>query len=129
LSFGLSILEKFFSVAVKRREVQMNRLILGIFLVVIAMVSAQYQPPYQGQQNYRPIPAPVGNNYDDPGYRPGVAIDTRERYDQYGNRVRYTRICDDNGCYDRRNGSAGVTTNVVLAAICATFAAATIYLH
>lgn len=106
----------------------MNNLILGVILGLIAIVSAQYQPPYQGQPPRPQIPQPVGVNYDDP-YRQGSSIDTRERYDQYGNRVRYTRICDDNACYDRRNGSPGTTTNTILMTACATLAAVTIYLH
>lgn len=138
LSFKLFKLE-IFSVA-KKKELKMNRLICGIFLGLIAIVTAQYQPPFQNRPQYQPQyqqpQQPYGENYDDPCRRPGADcflrgenIDTRERYDINGNRLRYTRICDERGCYDRRNGSSTLTTNFALMTICAVLAAAKIFSH
>jgi hypothetical protein len=141
LNFKLFILE-YFRLPQKNKRIKMNRLIFGIFLGLITVVTAQYQPPYNRPQYQPQYQEPFGNiptppNFDDPCRRPGAncysqgggSIDTRERVDINGNRVRYTRICDDRGCYDRRNGSSALSINSLLMTICAAIAAAKLYLH
>lgn len=122
----------------------MNRLIFGILLGLIAIVSAQYQPPFQNRPQYQPQyqapPQPYGANYDNRenlnrglggnnNYYTAGEIDTRERFDINGNRVRYTRICDERGCYDRRSGSSVLSINFMLVTVCAAIAAVKMLLH
>lgn len=130
----------------------MNRLVLIAFLGLIAVASAQWggnqnYPQYPNQfQNQPQFPNPPQfPNINDLCNQPGANCKIDSRFaeessvtDERGQSTKYTRVCDDRGCYDRkvnsqqsynRSGSSAVTTNSVLVTICAVFIAAKIYLH
>lgn len=92
----------------------MNKLVFCcIFGVLIACVVSQNRvppPPLQPQ-----FPGVTGWNPSDPNHpcnQPGANCNLNSRFaeessyiDHRGNRERYTRVCDDRGCYERRVSS------------------------
>jgi len=136
---------------------KMNRLVLIAFLGLVAVVSAQWgsnnqnypqfpnqqpfpnQPPFPNQQ---PFPA-----INDLCNQPGANCKTQSRFaeessvtNERGDTTKYTRVCDDRGCYDRkvqnpsssygvRNGSSAVAVNTVLLTVCAALIGRKIYVN
>lgn len=123
----------------------MNRLLVFCVLVgLIAAATAQFnnqQFPNNQFPNQFPnqqFPNQQFPNIADYCKQPGSNCKVDSRFaeessvsDNRGNNVKYTRVCDDRGCYDRKvySGSSAVTTNFLLMAICAVFVGAKIIFH
>lgn len=130
----------------------MNCLVFCVLLGLIATASAQWanqQYPNQFPAPNQPAPFPnqPGSFPNQPGAQypnindmckqPGANCRVDSRYaeetsvtDNKGQTTKYTRVCDDRGCYDRKvySGSTAVSTNCILVTICALLAAK-IYFH
>lgn len=101
----------------------MSRFVLLGLLALTCVVSAQYQQQYPNQQypnQQYPVQFP---NVDDLCRRPGAncRVDNRFAEEQSvvndrGQTHRYSRVCDERGCYERKyySGSSAITTNFIL---------------
>lgn len=96
----------------------MNKLVLFCtFVTLFAIASAQWnQPPYQPGFPGQP-------NINDLCSQPGANCNINTRFaeessytDHRGNSQKFSRVCDDRGCYERRltNDSAPMSMSVVL---------------
>lgn len=114
----------------------MNYLVLCCFFTVLiaSVVSQNRVPPIGVAQQY---PVNVNNGYangwnpNDPSHpcnQPGANCNLNSRFaeessyiDHRGNRERYTRVCDDRGCYERRvsSGESRLSTSFWLLTIVA----------
>lgn len=126
------------------------KLVLIAFLGLLAVVSAQW--PGSNNQNYPQFPNQnafssqqfpnINNLCDQPGAN--CKIDSRfaedsSVTDERGQTTKYTRVCDNNGCYGNqgynpaspsyygRSASSAVSTNAILVTICALLISAKIY--
>jgi hypothetical protein len=127
----------------------MKSLVLCVLIGVIAAAVALPQwnnnnqnypnQQYPGQNNYQPGQFPQFPNIPNAAEicKQTGNCKTESRFaeessysDQKGT-TKYTRVCDDKGCFDRKvyNGSPAVTTSYVLMATCAFFAIAKAILH
>ena len=138
----------------------MNRLVLIAFLGFVAVASAQWgsnnqnYPQFPNQQPF-PNQSPFANQPQFPKMpqfpnidcnQPGANCKVDSRFaeessvtDERGQTTKYTRVCDDRGCYDRkvynpssqrgRNGSSAVAANTILVTILAVVISAKINFH
>lgn len=127
----------------------MNRFFLFAFLGLVAVASAQWG---SNNQNYPQFPNPPQYpnqqipNIRDMCNQPGANCKTDSRFaeessvtDERGDTTKYTRVCDDRGCYERkvynpptyggRSGSSALSINSILVTICAVLIGAKIYVH
>lgn len=125
----------------------MSRLVLFAFLGLFAFASAQWG---SNNQNYPQFPnqpsftnQPQFPDMNDMCNQPGAncKFDSRSAQessvtDERGDTTKYTRVCDDRGCYERkvsnpsyRNGSTPVSTNFILVTICAALIGVKIHFH
>lgn len=120
----------------------MNRLSISVLLGLVAVAAAQYNQNYPNQQQQFPSQFPGQVQF--PQYpvrtpdlcnQPGSNCKVESRFaeessvtDHRGQTTKYTRVCDDQGCYDRRvySGSSTLTASFVLMTITAAFAIAKI---
>lgn len=102
----------------------MNKLVLSCFFaaIIASVVSQNRVPPPGLNQQY---PTVTGWNPADPNHpcnQPGANCNNNlnSRFaeessyiDHRGNREKYTRVCDDRGCYERRvsSGEARVSSS------------------
>jgi hypothetical protein len=128
----------------------MNRLVLCVLIGMIAVAVAMPQwnnnnqnypnQQYPNNQQYQPGQFPQFPNIpnvNDLCKQPGANCKTESRFAEESSysdpkgTTKYTRVCDDKGCYDRKvySGSSAVTTSYVLMASCLVFALAKIVLH
>lgn len=125
----------------------MNRLSVCVLLGLIALAAAQWnnqnQFPNQQQQYPSQFPGQVQfPQYPVPGpdlcKQPGANCKVESRFaeessvtDHRGQTTKYTRVCDDRGCYDRKvySGSSTLTTSYILLTITAVFAISKIFFN
>lgn len=102
----------------------MNKLVLSCFFAafIASVVSQNRVPPPGLQQQY---PTVTGWNPADPNHpcnQPGANCNNNNinsRFaeessyiDHRGNREKYTRVCDDRGCYERRVSSGEARVSI-----------------
>lgn len=120
----------------------MNRLSFCVLVGLVSIAAAQWnnqqQFPNQQQQfpNQFPGQAPFPQypvNVPDLCRQPGSNCKVESRFaeessvtDPRGQTTKYTRVCDERGCYDRKvySGSSAMTSSFLLMTIAALFAAA-----
>lgn len=121
----------------------MNRLVFCVLVGLIAAASAQFNSqqfpiPNQFQSQQFPIPNQQFPNIPDLCRQPGANCKVDSRFaeessvtDNRGNNVKYTRVCDDRGCYDRKvySGSSALAANFLLMTTCAVFVGVKIFFH
>lgn len=121
----------------------MNRQVLCVFLGLIAISAAQwnqqqYPNQFPNQQFPNQFPQPQFPNMNELCKQPGASCKIDSRFaeessstDNKGHTTKYTRVCDDRGCYDRKvsSGSSALTASSMLLTICAVFAGAKVYFH
>lgn len=125
----------------------MNRLSFCVLLGLLTIAAAQWnnqnaQYPNQPQQfpSQFPgqVPFPQYPNVPDLCKQPGANCKVDSRFaeessvtDPRGQTVKYTRVCDNNGCYDRKvySGSSALTASYVLMTIAAVITATKIFFH
>jgi hypothetical protein len=101
----------------------MYKLVLCCLLIGSVVSQNRVPPPGLPAQQY---PTVTGWNPADPNHpcnQPGVNCNLNSRFaeessyiDHRGNRERYTRVCDDRGCYERRvsNGQRALSTSIFM---------------
>lgn len=116
----------------------MSRFVLIVLLGLIAISTAQWNnnqnyPQFPNQQPFPGQPFPVQPNINDLCRQPGANCKTESRFaeessvtDHKGQSTKFTRVCDDRGCYDRKisSGSSTFTVNFIVMIICAMFTGA-----
>lgn len=127
----------------------MNRLVACVLFALVAVASAQWNNQNQNypNQNYpnqqfpSQFPSPQFPNFpnmNDLCKQPGANCKIDSRFaeessysDDKGRTTKFTRVCDDKGCYDRKvtSGSSAISTNFAVISVCAAFIAAKLYLH
>ncbi|CRL00635.1 CLUMA_CG013895, isoform A [Clunio marinus] len=119
----------------------MNCLVLCVLVGLIAMTSAQWNNQQQYPNVYPQLPnQPFPNqpNINELCRQPGANCKIDSRFaeessvtDPRGNTFKYTRVCDDRGCYDRKvyNGSSAISASYILITFCAVIIGVKVYFH
>lgn len=123
----------------------MYKFVACAVLVLVAVASAQWNnnqnqqfPQFPNQQFPNQAQFPQFPNVNDLCKQPGAncKIDSRfaeesSNTDDKGRTTKFTRVCDDRGCYDRKvtSGSSITSMNLAVISICAVLTGAQIYLH
>lgn len=116
----------------------MNRLIVLALFGLIAVASAQYNPNYNNQNynNQGQFPNFQVPDFNDLCKKDPKNCKVQTRFaeesssnDGKGNNVKFTRVCDDKGCVERKvtNGATPSFTSMAALTICATLVGANLY--
>lgn len=111
----------------------MNKLVLFcVFVTLIAAASAQWN----AQPGYPPFPQQP--NINDLCNQPGANCNIQSRFaeessytDHRGNSQKFTRVCDDRGCYERKltNASSSISFSFILLSTAALIAVMKSLIH
>ncbi|CAG9797684.1 unnamed protein product [Chironomus riparius] len=111
----------------------MNKSVLFCaFVMLIAAATAQWN----GQPGYPPFPQPP--NINDLCNRPGANCNVQSRFaeessytDHRGNSQKFSRVCDDKGCYERKltNDSSSMSVSFILISTAAIIAVMKSLIH
>ena len=110
----------------------MNKLVLFcVFVTLIAVASAQWAQP--GFPQFPPQP-----NINDLCNQPGANCNVQSRFaeessytDHRGNSQKFSKVCDDKGCYERRlsNDSSSMSVSFILLSTAAIIAVMKSLIH
>lgn len=122
----------------------MNHFVLCVLLGLAAAASAQWNnqnqnqyPQFPNQQQF-PQQFPQFPDMNKLCSQPGSNCKTESRFaeessstDDKGKTTKFTRVCDDRGCYDRKssNGASVSSASFAVMTICAVVVGAKIYFH
>lgn len=127
----------------------MNRLVFCVFFGLVAIVAAQQypnqyhnqypnNPGFQYPNQQFPQQFPQQPNIGDLCKQPGANCKIDSRFaeessfsDDKGRNTKFTRVCDNTGCYDKKvySGSSALSVSYVLITACAAFIGAKAYFH
>lgn len=112
--------------------------VLCIFATIIAMTFAQFQQQFGPPQPNPNLPGFNQPNINDLCSRPGANCNINTRFaeessftDHKGNTQKFTRVCDDRGCYERKlsNGSSALSTSFLLISLATIVVSIKTFIH